>query len=47
MLRQARNIRAVDNNLTGINGPYTGNGIQRGGFTGAVTSDDGHEIPGI
>ena len=30
MLRQARNIRAVDNNLTGINGPYAGNGIQRG-----------------
>ena len=39
MFRQARNIRAVDNNLAGVVGPYTGNGIQRGGFTGTITSE--------
>ena len=44
---QVRNIRTINDDLAGIDGPYAGDSIQRGGLTRAVTTNDRHEIPGI
>ena len=47
MFWQVRNIRTINDDLAGIDGPYAGDSIQRGGLTRAVTTNDRHEIPGI
>ena len=44
MLRQLCHILPVNEDLSRINGPYPGDGIQKGGFSGAVAADDGNEI---
>ena len=41
------NRGTINDDLAGIDGPYAGDGIQRGGLTCAVTTNDRHEIPGI
>ena len=44
MLAQAGDVHAVDQDLALVHRPYTGNGVQHGGFTCTVAADDGDEI---
>ena len=45
MFRQICDIHAINDDLTFIDGPCTGDGIQHSRFTSTVTADDGYEIP--
>ena len=47
VLRQAGDIPAVNENLTGVHRPDACDGVECGGFSRAIAADDGYKIPVI
>ena len=45
MLGKARNIRAVYRNTASVKKVRARNGVEHGGFTGAVAADNSDKIP--
>ena len=44
VLRHGGHVHTVEDDAAGVHRPDARDGVEHGGFSGAVTADDGHEI---